>query len=125
MPNRKLEIIQRLMPQVPEEHQSSIDSAMQTWWVNIRSDGGMRLTDLGYEMMHDVLQLESWKLDLADQERIVFTKRLILDLDRKLEWPYYIYVNIKKKHRFIVFFGSREAMMASMYGDLERWLKNK
>ena len=104
------------------EFQQSIESAMKTWWVNIRRDGGMRLTDLGYEVMHDLLHLESWELDLRDQERQIFTKRLILDLDRKLEWPYYIQVNIKRKVRRIVFFGSREAMMASLYGDLQRWL---
>ena len=110
------------MPQVPLEYQQSTDSAMKTWWVNIRRDGGMRLTDLGYEIMHDVLRLESWELDLRDREHIIFTKRLVVDLDRKLEWPYYIEVSVKKKRRRIVFFGSREAMMATMYGDLEQWL---
>jgi hypothetical protein len=106
------------------EYQQSTDSAMKTWWVNIRRGGGMRLTDLGYEMLHDVLRIESWVLDLADRERVIFTKRLVLDLDRKLEWPYYIDVNVKRKRRRIVFFGSREAMMANMYGDLERWLNS-
>ena len=122
MPNRKLDIVQALMPTVPLPYQQSIESAMKTWWVNIRRDGGMRLTDLGYEVMHDLLHLESWELDLRDQERQIFTKRLILDLDRKLEWPYYIQVNIKRKVRRIVFFGSREAMMATLYGDLQQWL---
>ena len=122
MRNRKLELIQGLMPRIPEQQQHSVESAMATWWVNIRRDGGMRLTVTGYEMMHDVLRLESWRLDLADQDHVIFTKRLILDLDRKLEWPYYIEVNIRKKIRHIVFFGSREAMMATMYGDLEQWL---
>ena len=122
MHDRKLEIIQRLMPQVPMEHQQSTESAMKTWWANIRRDGGMRLTDLGYEIMHDVLKLESWELDLSDKERVIFTKRVILDLDRKLEWPYYIDVNVKRKRRRIVFFGSREAMMATIYGDLQKWL---
>ena len=122
MHNRKLDIVQRLMPQVPMPYQQSIDSAMKTWWANIRRDGGMRLTEAGYEIMHNVLHLESWELDLSDQEKVVFTKRLILDLDRKLEWPYYIQISMKKKRRRMVFFGSREAMMATMYGDLEKWL---
>jgi len=124
MHDRKLEIIQRLMPQIPLEYQQSVDHAMKTWWANIRRDGGMRLTATGYEMMHDVLKLESWRLDLAAEPRRIFTKRLILDLDRKLEWPYYIEVNVRKKIRHMVFFGSREAMMATMYGDLERWLNS-
>ena len=97
---------------------------MKTWWVNIRRDGGMRLTRHGYDVMHGILKLESWEMDLADQDRHIFTKRLILDLDRKLQWPYYIEVSVKKKVRRIVFFGSREAVMATMYGDLEQWLKN-
>jgi hypothetical protein len=122
MHDRRLEIVQRLMPQIPMEYQRSTDSAMRTWWANIRRDGGMRLTDLGYEIMHDVLRLESWELDLRDRDHTVFTKRLIVDLDRKLEWPYYIEVSIKKKRRRMVFFGSREAMMATMYGDLKQWL---
>jgi hypothetical protein len=122
MPDRRLEIVQRLMPQIPMEYQQSIESAMRTWWANIRRDGGMRLTDLGYEIMHDVLRLESWELDLRDRDHTVFTKRLIVDLDRKLEWPYYIEVSMKRKRRRMVFFGSREAMMATMYGDLKQWL---
>jgi hypothetical protein len=122
MHDRRLDIIQRLMPQIPMEYQQSVDHAMKTWWANIRRDGGMRLTAAGYEMMHDVLKLESWRLDLAEQPRQIFTKRLILALDRKLEWPYYIEVNVRKRIRHIVFFGSREAMMATMYGDLEKWV---
>jgi hypothetical protein len=77
--------------------------------------------------MHDVLKLESWVLDLSDgneprSSRSRMTKKIILDLDRKLEWPYYLDFNARKKRRRIIFFGSREAMMAAMYGDLEPWL---
>jgi len=122
MPDRRLEIVQHLMCQVPEQYQQPLDLAMKTWWVNIRRNGGMRLTEQGYEILHHVLKLESWELDLNDREEKVFTKRLIVDLDRKLKWPYYIEVSIKKQRRRIVFFGSREAMMATMYGDLKQWL---
>jgi len=123
MHNRKLEIIQRLMPQVPMEYQQSIDNAMITWWANIRRDGGLRLTNAGYEMMHDVLRLESWELDLSDRPRPVLTKKMILDMDRKLEWPYYLDFNPRKKKNRVVFFSSKEAMLATLYGDLESFLK--
>jgi len=118
----KKTITDTLLKMLPESRQIDLDQAMKTWWANIRRDGGMRLTDLGYEIMHDVLKLESWALDLSDRERVIFPKRVILDLDRKLAWPYYLDVNIKRKRRRIVFFGSREAMMATMYGDLQKWL---
>ena len=127
MPNRKLDIVQRLLPDIPEALREPKDRAMITWWANIRRDGGLRLTHHGYEIMHDVLKLESWVLDLSNSDdtrspRSRMTKKIILDLDRKLEWPYYLDFNARKKTRRIVFFGSREAMMATMYGDLERWL---
>jgi hypothetical protein len=127
MSNRKLDIVQRLLADIPVQYKESESQAMITWWANIRRDGGFRLTQHGYEIMHDVLKLESWVLDLSDgndiqSSRSRITKKIILDLDRKLEWPYYLDFNTRKKRRRIVFFGSREAMMAAMYGDLERWL---
>ena len=127
MQNRKLEIVTRLRDLIPEHDRESIDQAMITWWANIRRDGGMRLTNHGYKIMHDVLKIESWAVDLTDADdtgpfRSHMTKKTILDLDRKLEWPYYLDFDARKKTRRIVFFGSREAMMATMYGDIERWL---
>ena len=76
------------------------------------------MTRHGYDIMHDVLKLESWALDLPNSIK----KKIVLELDRKLEWPYYLDFNPRKKTKRIVFFGSREAMMATMYGNLEPWL---
>jgi hypothetical protein len=125
MANRKLEIVQRLLVDIPDTHKEPESQAMITWWANIRPEGGLRLTQHGYHIMHDLLELESWELVLSDHNqtsRNRVTKKIVLELDRKLEWPYYLDYNSRKKRRRIVFFGSREAMMATMYGDLERWL---
>jgi hypothetical protein len=126
--SRKLSLTLGLLQQLPEDKQEPRDQAMKTWWVNIRPQGGLRLTEHGYYIMHDVLELESWVLDLSDgnaTQSSRITKKIILDLDRKLEWPYYIDFNARKKRHRIVLFGSREAMMAAMYGDLEAWLRSK
>ena len=127
MPNRKLDIVQRLLVDIPDALREPEQQAMKTWWANIRPQGGLRLTQHGYHIMHDVLQLESWQMDLSGMDpshpsRSQMTKKIILDLDRKLAWPYYLDFNLRKKRRRIVFFGSREAMMATMYGDLNQWL---
>jgi hypothetical protein len=126
MQNRKLDIVQRLLADIPDALREPEDRAMKTWWANIRPQGGLRLTQHGYHIMHEVLQLESWQMDLSDDAARALpgrmTKKIILDLDRKLQWPYYLDFNVRKKKKRIVFFGSREAMMAAMYGDLERWL---
>ena len=122
MSNRKLSITLGLLEKLPEDRHEPWDQALVTWWANIRPEGGLRLTRHGYEILHDVLQYESWSLDLVNPTNITISKRVVLDLDRKLEWPYYLDFNPRKKTRRIVFFGSREAMMATMYGDLARWL---
>jgi hypothetical protein len=127
MPNRKFDIVQRLLADIPDSLREPEDRAMKTWWANIRPQGGLRLTQHGYHIMHEILQLESWQMDLSGTDpshpsRNQMTKKIILDLDRKMTWPYYLDFNARKKRRRIVFFGSREAMMAAMYGDLERWL---
>ena len=122
MSNRKLSITLGLLEQVPEDRREPWDQALVTWWANIRPEGGLRLTKHGYEILHDVLRYESWSLDLSNQDNSAINKRTVLDLDRKLEWPYYLDFSPRKKTRRIVFFGSREAMMATMYGDLKKWL---
>ena len=114
-----------LLSQVPDDRREPWDQALVTWWANIRPEGGLRLTRHGYDILHNVLGMESWQLDLTTVDRQVFNKKLMLEMDRKLEWPYYIDINARQQRRRVVFFSSREAMMASMYGDLAKWLDKK
>jgi hypothetical protein len=117
MKNRKLEIITKLIDLVPEARRETVDQAMVTWWANIRSTGGPRLTDHGYYMLHDLLEIESWSVAIEDPRKPL-NKKLILAMDQKLTWPYYI----SRTH--VVFFSSRDAVMASLYGDLGNYIKN-
>ena len=94
---------------------------MITWWANIREDGGFRLTKHGYDMLHKVLSMESWVVELP--EKTYISKQDILEMDRKLCWPYYIRTRGKKNIE-IVFFSSREAMMASLYGNVRTWIES-
>jgi hypothetical protein len=67
-----------------------------------------------------MLEIESYNMDI-DIER--FDRQMLLDLDRKLQMPYYIVVK-KKLPITIVMFGSREAMLARLYGSLDKFLEN-
>ena len=118
MSNRKLEIVSRLIDLIPDQGRETIDQAMISWWVNIRNTGGLRLTWHGYNLLKNIIGIESWSVDISDAKK-TFTKRVILDLDHKLNWPYYV----DPKNKRIVFFSSREAVMATLYGDLQAWLK--
>jgi len=86
---------------------------MLAWWVNPRRNGGMRLTTEGFYIMSDVLDIEHWTIAAPVH------LKLLLELDKKLQSPYY--VNTKKKE--VVLFGSRDAMMANLHGDLKRYIE--
>jgi hypothetical protein len=96
----------------------SVHQAMRTWYCNIRSAGGLRLTESGYQALVS-MDLEQWHIPISDP-KTTLSKRLLLALDRQLNYPYYI--NYKQKH--IVFFSSQEAMLATLYGDLAQFLRN-
>lgn len=113
MKNRKLEILNKILP----EQEEAIEAAMLTWWHNLRDHGGLRLTLRGYDALVNQLKLQCWTIDIKDF-RSVFSKRVYLDLDRKLSWPYYI----DRKNHCLVLFGSRDAVLARLYGDVIKWL---
>lgn len=116
----KLKLTETLVAQLPDGSEETVDRAMNLWWYNIRRNGGLRLSELGYFVMKKVLDIESYEMSI---DWTTFDRRTILDLDRKLQMPYYIAVN-KKIPQSIVFFGSREAMLAQLYGNLNRFLEN-
>ena len=87
---------------------------MNTWYYNLRSQGGFRLTNLGYLVLKSAA-VNHWNIDINPRD---LTKSNLLALDRRLQWPYYI----DTRHRRLVLFSSRDAMMATLYGDITAWL---
>lgn len=93
-----------------------LDEAMSTWYYNLRPQGGFRLTTLGYQALN-VAAMNSWSVDISLRD---LTKSNLLTLDRKLRWPYYIDARRKK----LVLFSSRDAVMATLYGDIKSWIES-
>jgi hypothetical protein len=115
MQRHKEALTKLLINQLPDGNQPNFEEAMLTWWFNIRDGGGLRLTKTGYRALKKDLKLETWRFEIK-HSRANKNKRLILALDRKLLWPYYMEKN------WVEFFNSKEAMMAQMYPDLESFL---
>ena len=117
----KKKLTQELIKLLPDEQRISVLSAMPTWWYNLRSTGGMRLTSLGYRIFVEELNLEHYAYIIDDP--VLFNQHTILSLDRKMQMPYYISATkgIPKK---IVFFGSQEAVMVNLYRNLQQFLDN-
>lgn len=115
MPNPKTEITQYLIDQLGPGS-ITLEQAAVTWWHNIRDTGGLRLTQEGNRVLSEELAVENWSWSCSDMRGI--SKRLLLLMDRRLTFPYYI----DRRGKRVVFYSSREAMMIALYGDLEPWL---
>lgn len=116
----KFEITRKLVEQLPQGLYT-VEQARIAWWYNVRENGGMRLTPEGFNVFVKELDIECYEFSISEKTK--FTQRTVLELDRRLQMPYYIK---KERHRVckLVFFGSREAVLANLYGDLEQFLKN-
>jgi len=115
---RRHELTQSIINLLPREQQVPVDKAIRYWYYNIRSTGGFRLTELGFKVLSEA-SIESWNVSL-DNPKLVITKSVLLQLDHKIKFPYYI----DTRHKKIVLFSSREAMLATLYGDLQQFLKH-
>jgi hypothetical protein len=117
----KLKLTEQLVAQLPTQFKISVEVARTSWWFNLRPSGGMRLTAAGYKVLSEYLELKFYPYKIPDE--MLFTQQTILDLDRKLQNPYYI-VTKKSFPVDIVFFSGKEAMLVNLYGDLEKFLDN-
>lgn len=118
MQKNKKELTKTLIELLPHDNKLTVEEAMILWYSNIRASGGMRLTSHGLSAFK-MLGLECWSVPL-DDIKITMGKPILLALDRKVKYPYFI--DYKKKE--IIFYSSKEAMMATMYGNIKSWLNN-
>jgi hypothetical protein len=117
----KRKLTETLVEQLDPDWGITVKKAMRTWWFNLRNTGGMRLTTDGYQTFCKELDLENYSFNIDDPTD--FNQRMILDMDRKLQMPYYIHA-VKGIPKRVIFFGSREAMVTNLYGDLKKFLDN-
>lgn len=117
----KRKLTETLVQQLDPDWGITVKKAMHTWWFNLRSSGGMRLTTAGYRAFTEELDLEHYSYNISDPTSI--NQQMILAMDRKLQMPYYIHA-VKGIPKKIVFFGSREAMVTNLYGNLQQFLDN-
>ena len=97
----------------------SLDDAMRTWWMSRRDTGGLRLSDQGYTVFCNMLEVDSYEYEIDPK---VLTPRNLILLDRYLTCPYYL--KLSRKSNGLILFGSREAMMAALYGDIKKFISS-
>jgi hypothetical protein len=115
----KLSLTTELAKILSFEKELNIDELYSDIWRNLRNDGGFRLTNKGYELFSNYLELEHYTVDLNIPSVSI---KMLLDLDHKLKHPYYLH--LYKRNVDLILFDSKEAMLANLYGDLKKFLDN-
>ena len=116
----KKKLTAELVQHLPDPFKISEEEAHSLWWFNLRRNGGLRLTRMGYEAFTKHLEIAHYDYNV---EPFTINSRMVIALDRKLQQPWYIVFH-KQMPKTLIFFGSKEAMMANLYGDLKKFLDN-
>ena len=116
----KYRLTRELIQHLPDPYKVTEAEALALWWFNLRRNGGLRLTKMGYEAFTKHLELAHYDYNV---EPFAINSKMVIALDRKLQQPWFI-ITHKMMPKTLVFFGSKEAMMANLYGNLKKFLDN-
>ena len=97
-------------------NQENIKSALVEWFKNTRAkdQGGLRLTDEGYRMMSEDLDISFYEVPYAPETR--WTIQLIIWLDNFIDCPYYL----DKYSMFVT--DDKKALELHMFsGDIKKY----
>ena len=113
----KLDYTRKLLSQLAEPDRVSEHEALDSWWRDARYKTCLRLSSEGYDIFRS-LGISSYNFELSSD--VSTRASVLLVLSRKLTCPYYIHIGKKPS---LVLFGSKEATMYSLYGDINRFIK--
>ena len=83
----------------------------------------MGLTEHGFNLFVDQLDITSYEWDIEANSAL--GNRIVLALDRKMEFPYYIKrARNKKTKGKLYLFGERDAVLINLCGSLEKFVEN-
>jgi len=95
--------------------EATLAEYMPLWWQNIRSaDGGLRLTDDGYQMITEQLDLATY--DVPFPKEFELTTQTVIFLDKFITCPYYL------TKRGIIVTDEKKAMELHLFsGDVRKY----
>lgn len=112
----KSQITQQILLQLPDNDRLSFEHAMKSWWQDFRDNSGLRLSNSGYDAF-TAADIDCHKF-AVDKNTLLFPRQLLM-LNNKLDCPYYIKPG---KPAQLFLFGSKQAVLYAIYGDLEKFL---
>ena len=116
--NRRL-LTEKLILDLDLDSKYKKDEAMALWWWDARPQGGLRLTDLGFEVFSNQAKLPHWNFDMPNE---VLIPKNLLTLDRFMSCAYFI--RRRGRQHQLSLFGNQQSVMASLYGDLNSFISS-
>jgi hypothetical protein len=118
----KLEITKKLASKDPNYNQDPkfVSMLYKAWWSSWKNneDRSFKLTDAGYEYFTKTAEVKFYEIRFPRE--LVLTNKMIIDLDRYIDSPYYI-----KKDKIYVT-GEKIAVQLVLFdGDLTRFGRAK
>ena len=114
-----------VLAQLPDVDRISLKTALLTWWMNIRKEGGLRLSALGDLAFRQAeIEYYEYPFNLVLDGSI---HGFMLELNKKIKCPYFLGVNKdtdKKNKPYIRLYDSKVAMMVSLYGNINEYLES-
>ena len=91
----------------------TVKEFMPLWWKNTRANGGLRLTDAGFDILTEI-ELATYEIPFPKDMPI--TTQVIIFLDNFIDCPYYL------TNREIVVTSEKKAMELHLFsGDLRKY----
>lgn len=118
---RKLSLTKQILDRLDDP--PALEIALATWWTNIQDTGGMGLTEPGFHLFTKQLDVKTYEWDIDQDSGL--GNRVVLALDRKMEFPYYIRRRKgKRTPGKLYLFGERDAVLINLCGSLEKFVEN-
>ena len=124
-PSYKENITTAVVSQLPQGFEQTVEEAMKSWWFTGSSSDVLRLSETG-DINFRIAQIEFYQYEFTPKAEDTYHSYMI-DLGKKMRCPYFLGVNKvegKKSKPYIRLYDSKIAMMVSLYGNLDSYLKS-
>lgn len=120
----KEKITQAVLNQLPDDGKPTFETAMTSWWANLRKEGGLRLSVTG-DLAFRKADIEFFDI-IVKLGTVQNGQKFMLELNKKIKCPYFIVVKQEGKDSqpYIRLYDSKIAMLVELYGDMVSYLNS-